>query len=244
MNHYPRHIGDYLRDTGHLTLLEHGVYGRLLDLYYLQEGPIDGANMDLLARKLSARRDDEIAALVAILDEFFTLVDGKWHHKRVDAELAKYREFSRRQSDRALKRYGKDATGMPPAEKPHATNPPSVEKPHANREPRTNNQEPTLPSEVRRTRVKSENSELPGDWQPTEEHAVIARAEGKDVAREAVVFRDYHTARGNKFKRWNQAFNSWLRNPYGKPKDDHRTEKRNREFNEDIVIPAFKPAIK
>ena len=40
MNYYKRHIGDYLKDTAHLSLLEHGVYARLLDVYYTRETAI------------------------------------------------------------------------------------------------------------------------------------------------------------------------------------------------------------
>jgi uncharacterized protein YdaU (DUF1376 family) len=32
VNYYERHIGDYLKDTAHLSLLEHGIYTRLLDV--------------------------------------------------------------------------------------------------------------------------------------------------------------------------------------------------------------------
>ena len=40
MNYYQRHIGDYARDTGHLSLLEHGVYMVLLDYHYASEAGI------------------------------------------------------------------------------------------------------------------------------------------------------------------------------------------------------------
>ena len=45
MNYYERHIGDYLKDTAHLSLLEHGIYGRLLDIYYTREEPIQEAQV-------------------------------------------------------------------------------------------------------------------------------------------------------------------------------------------------------
>ena len=40
MNYWERHIGDYARDAGHLTMLEHGAYTLLLDRYYSTEQPI------------------------------------------------------------------------------------------------------------------------------------------------------------------------------------------------------------
>ena len=30
MNYYERHLGDYARDTAHLSMMEHGAYGLLL----------------------------------------------------------------------------------------------------------------------------------------------------------------------------------------------------------------------
>lgn len=89
MNYYERHIGDYLKDTAHLSLLEHGVYTRLLDVYYTREGPIPE---DQAARLISARSKDEREALQAVLSEFFVLIDGAWNQKRCDEELLAYRE--------------------------------------------------------------------------------------------------------------------------------------------------------
>ena len=98
MDWYKRHIGDYTRDTAHLTLLEHGAYNRLLDLYYAREGSLPDAQVERLA---CARTDDERAAVRAVLSEFFTLTDGVWVNKRADRELAAYHETVERG-----KRYG------------------------------------------------------------------------------------------------------------------------------------------
>lgn len=89
MNYYERHLGDYARDTGHLSLLEHGVYTLLLDRYYASEAPIPEADAYRVAR---ARTRDERAAVDAVLAEFFTLEDGFYHQKRIDAEIERYRE--------------------------------------------------------------------------------------------------------------------------------------------------------
>ena len=87
MNYYERHIGDYLKDTVHLSLLEHGVYGRLLDLYYTREEPLPDAG---IVRLLGARSDDEKNAVHAVLQEFFKLDEGLWRHSRCDVELERY----------------------------------------------------------------------------------------------------------------------------------------------------------
>lgn len=40
MNYYEHHLGDYYGKAKHLTLLEHGAYRMLLDLYYIHESPL------------------------------------------------------------------------------------------------------------------------------------------------------------------------------------------------------------
>ena len=52
MNYYKRHIGDYMKDASHLSLLEHGVYMRLIDVYYTRESSIPE---DQAARLIGAR---------------------------------------------------------------------------------------------------------------------------------------------------------------------------------------------
>lgn len=88
MNFYQRHIGDYLKDTAHLSLLEHGIYTRLLDVYYTRESGIP----DDQAARLIGARGGEIKAVKDVLSEFFTLTDGVWVQARCEAEIAKYKD--------------------------------------------------------------------------------------------------------------------------------------------------------
>ena len=62
MHYYQFNIGDYRRDTSHLSLLEHGIYRQLIDTYYLSEKPLcaDYAN---LMRSHCVRTDEEEKAL-------------------------------------------------------------------------------------------------------------------------------------------------------------------------------------
>lgn len=89
MHHYSHHIGDYRRDTMHLTLLEHGVYRQLLDMYYLSEKPIT-LETQTVFRGLCARTQDEQNTVELILKEFFTLTENGWVHARCDRELSIY----------------------------------------------------------------------------------------------------------------------------------------------------------
>ena len=85
MNYYKRHIGDYMKDASHLSLLEHGIYMRLLDLYYTREAAIP---VDKAARLIGARSQEEKDALSAVLAEFFEERDGCYRQSRCEAEIS------------------------------------------------------------------------------------------------------------------------------------------------------------
>lgn len=86
MNFYKRHLGDYAKDAGHLSMLEHGAYTLLLDRYYTTEAPIPEVDAYRITR---ARLKDEIAATDAVLREFFKLIDGVYTNKRADEEIGR-----------------------------------------------------------------------------------------------------------------------------------------------------------
>lgn len=90
MHYFEHHIGDYAAATAHLSLLEDAVYSRLLRRYYMQEEPLP-ADEAKVARLAGARTADEVAAVHAVLDEFFTLQADGWHNKRADEEIERYR---------------------------------------------------------------------------------------------------------------------------------------------------------
>lgn len=107
MNFYPRHIGDYSRDASHLSILEHGVYTLLLDRYYATEKPIPANETYRIVR---ATTRQEKAAVDSVLREFFSLTDDGWQHKRVEEEIAKMLEKSKKAADSAKRRW--DANAM------------------------------------------------------------------------------------------------------------------------------------
>lgn len=84
MNYYERHLGDYARDAGHLTLLEHGAYTLLLDRYYTTEKPIPS---DMVYRVCRAKTRWEKSAVDAVVTEFFEEVDGCLRHARCESEI-------------------------------------------------------------------------------------------------------------------------------------------------------------
>ena len=90
MKYYIRHLGDYARDAGYLTTLEHGVYTLLLDWSYACE---KGIPREIAHDICKAKTRAEKRAVQRVLDTFF-FWDSKndWRHKRVEAEIAKMNE--------------------------------------------------------------------------------------------------------------------------------------------------------
>lgn len=98
----PVYTGDYLRDTPHLSMSEHGAYFKLLMFCWDQKGPLP-----LDERKLmgicNARSTDEIEAFRRVLSEFFICMDDGWYNKRMAEEVARAEKISHQNSDAGKK---------------------------------------------------------------------------------------------------------------------------------------------
>ncbi len=136
MNYYERHLGDYARDAGHLSMLEHGAYTLLLDRYYTTER---GIPADQAHRVCRARTREEREAVDTVLAEFFSLEDGCWVNGRATREVTKMQA-----KVKAAQENGKRG-GRPKQTKPEPTgNPPgsdSVTQPKAHQSPDTSDSE-------------------------------------------------------------------------------------------------------
>lgn len=89
----PLYIDEYIRDTDHLTAVEHGAY-LLLIMKYWRDGelPADEAMIRRYAKLSPEQWRESRDVLAAFFDE-------GWRHKRIDAELAKADEIiSKRRS--------------------------------------------------------------------------------------------------------------------------------------------------
>lgn len=92
MRHYPFHVGDYIRATAHLDVVEDCVYRRLIDLYMETELPIPNDNLGVIRR---LRLGSSGLILEPILKEFFTLeADNCWHNSRCDAEISEFKRLA------------------------------------------------------------------------------------------------------------------------------------------------------
>lgn len=85
MNFYKHFIGDFQRDTGHLSLTERGAYLALMHHYYATEQalPADHAALCRIASAFSKPERDA----VKVAAKFFEMRDGALWHKRIEAEL-------------------------------------------------------------------------------------------------------------------------------------------------------------
>jgi uncharacterized protein YdaU (DUF1376 family) len=112
VNYYEHHIGDYAEATSHLSILEDGVYSRLIRKYYAKEGPLPGT-LEAVCDLINARTKPERAAVEKVLKSFFELGDDGFHQDRCDEEIARYLEAeperqAKRENDKERKRRSRE----------------------------------------------------------------------------------------------------------------------------------------
>jgi uncharacterized protein YdaU (DUF1376 family) len=109
VNYYDHHLGDYMRDTAHLSMLEDGAYRRLIDAYYAREKPLpsDIKECCKLARAFSKAERDAVAY---VLKEFFELTDDGYRQKRCDEVIASFYEKKRKAKESADARWSHHRT--------------------------------------------------------------------------------------------------------------------------------------
>lgn len=224
MHYYKRHIGDYAKKAGHLSPLEHGVYNLIIDSYYDRE---QAPTLLEAMRWARARTEDEKAAVLAVLDEFFTLEGERYRQNRIEDELASYHgkaetnrqiaiareekrraEKDRREHDRGTP----DRRSVPRGEHDSCTDgapdgDASCTDGQPNHKPLTTNQEPK----------SSRGTRLPDDWRPSAEETAFCKTERPDLRPSEVATRFYDYwiavpgAKGRKAD-WSATWRNWVRN--------------------------------
>jgi uncharacterized protein YdaU (DUF1376 family) len=125
MNFYKHYIGDFQRDTGHLSLTERGAYLALIHHYYATEIPLP-KSQDALFRIAGAVTKVERDAVKNVLS-FFEPMESGLVHSRIEAELQKAGEISNTNRNIALareasRRAKKDAQNVPRNDNEQSTN--------------------------------------------------------------------------------------------------------------------------
>lgn len=205
MNYYRRYLGDYMRDTMHLSIVEHGAYTLLLDAYYASEKPLP-VEYDALYRVCRAMSGQEKEAVKLVADRFFPVKDGARHNPRANREIAVAQSTIEKQRksgvDSAAKRWGTDTVND------ESTDRSSIQPPTTNHHPST-----TTPQ--KRAEARSRGSRLPPEWQPSEILKAWAEKERPDLDLRVVVemFKNHWAAKPGKDGcklDWEATFRNWV----------------------------------
>lgn len=125
MNFYSFHIGDYASATRHLTWLEDAAYRRLLDVYYVKEGPLP-AELRQVYRLAVASTQEQREAVDIVLEEFFTLTEVGYTHMRCEHEIGCATDKRNKAAQSARARWGNAKPGdaaLPPQSEGNANAP-------------------------------------------------------------------------------------------------------------------------
>lgn len=226
MNYYSHHIGDYRRETMHLSLLEHGIYRQLLDQYCLSEVPLP-SDLEKIMRSVCVRNADEVRSLENVLADFFILEDSGYVHKSCEKTLIEYKQKSKKAADSANARWNKteDANALNKDANAMRT---QCEG-NANHKPITNNHKPVLKTKAAPLNFYEADAQVVADFikqrktKPTQTaiEAIKSKAEGAGYTLEAAL--KICCERG-----W-QGFNpDWVKgNSFAKPSAHAGFEKTN-----------------
>lgn len=222
MHYYQFNIGDYRRQTHHLTLLEHGIYRNLLDTYYLTEKPLC-SDIAKLMRSHSVRTANEKEALKNILSDFFELSDDGYHHSVCDKTIDKYREKSEKARKSAEARWGENANALQPDSEGNT-----------NQEPITNNQQP----------VTKDKKPLSRFAPPTLKEVSDYCAERKNPV-DPEKFIDFYESKGwmvgkNKMKSWKASVRTWEK----QSSNNSKSSSRNMQMADEESISFREPDVR
>lgn len=87
MNFIKLYVGDYQRDTGHLSIAEHGAYLLMLQHYYATEKPLPTGKP--LHRLLRAETKEDREAIESVAKQFWIETQAGLINERADEEIQK-----------------------------------------------------------------------------------------------------------------------------------------------------------
>ena len=144
MHYYQFNIGDYASHTSRLSPMEDLAYRRLLDLYYLNEHPLNGCATDV-AREIGLV--EHVTAVEYVLSKFFTFENDCYKQKRIDFEIKKYKSNHKNKSKAGIAsakarqaKAKKQVTGVEQV----LNTKPTDEQRNINQEPLTKNHKPVI----------------------------------------------------------------------------------------------------
>jgi hypothetical protein len=229
MRHFQHHIGDYAAATAHLSVLEDGIYHRLLRRYYETERPLP-ADIAEVARLIRLKHRHELRLLPRVLKEFFSLSQDGWRQSRADKEINKINGW--RKNLGAHSAYSSDQspifhlplpynhkeeehdplpTGRGARARARDPAPPLIPE---NEHEAQQGMKAKIPKEAAHGQRSKSGTRLPDAWRPSPAERDYAADRGLDPDATADAFCDWWSAANgaNAVKRdWAAAFRTWCR---------------------------------
>lgn len=219
------HIGDYLKDTGHLRAVGHGAYF-MLCLHYYANGKLPESDRELAA--IARLSDKEWRDNKPTLQAFFH--DG-WRHKRIDKEIA---EANAKYEARAAA--GKRGGEAKANGKQKPSNARILLDGAGSNAQATDNLEPSSeakasslsfsedslgleePQREQATGRKRKNkTPLPENFAPDREFARKLGWSGRRIDEQIRAFFDSALAHNRQYADWQAAWRNWCTSPFQKP---------------------------
>lgn len=215
MNFFKLYIGDYQRDTAHLSVTEHGAYMLMLQHYYATEKPLPTGKA--LHRMLRAQDKTERDAIDSIVRQFWHETDDGLVNARADVEITKSATQADTNRRIAVQREGarKAARIEHDSCSDRGTNRPTNDEPNHSQTPDT-----TVVAKLRQLRppqAARRGSRLPAGWSPGDEGMAFAAGLGLVNGRaeaELAKFRDFWAAKAGKDAAkldWGATWRNWAR---------------------------------
>lgn len=199
MNYYKRHLGDYAKKTGRLSILQHGVYNLLIDACYDRE---KFPTREEAIEWTWASTQQEIEAVDFVLARFFDQqIDCTFIQQRIKDEITDYHAKSATNKRIALERESNRAR--------------TVDDASPNHKPLTTNQEPKTPTVSTSAKPKARGK--PSKKVP--EHFVVSdslkswaseSAPLVDWRKETEKFMDWEFKHAR--SDWDATWRTWMRN--------------------------------
>lgn len=196
--------GDYVKDTLHLTVDEHGAYLLLLAAYWINGKPLpdDDKQLARIAR-VTLKKWKSLSPRVR---DFFSARDGHLIHKRVEKELLKCSERSSKARASALLRARSTTTvtdssvSAPDSESaipPHALHGTPHGGTNGHTKPKANRRKPAVP--------------LPDNWEPDLEYARGIGMNDREINWQANSMCDRARMKDERFADWQARWRNWCR---------------------------------
>lgn len=220
----PVYIGDYLSDTMHLTVEQHGAYFLLLMAYWKNRGALLESRLKTI---VNINEDSW-----TVLEEFFdtTSCPGKWKHNRIEKEL----ELSARIKE-VRSEAGKTGGGNPNFQK-GKQNPYYTDKQKDKQTDKQTNKQKINPSpspSPSPLKIKNKDIYLDCVSLSKDEYQKLIDKEGEFIVTRAIeILNNYKMSSGKKYKSDYHTMLNWV---LERVKDEQPMEKtRKREYDNTI----------